>query len=203
MDSATLTDAAPSSAPGLSAKAIVGIVVLALLTVVLIWRARVLEVSLQRESEGPALVNKAAPDFTAQTLDGRTVSLADFRGQKNVVLSFWASWCGPCRMEMPGLIRFYQKHHSTESDFEILAVTIDEDTKSAEEFATAEKLNFPVLLDSRRRVADAYGVDGIPTMFVIDKTGKVVYGHEGFDMAMEFALARELGIQVPKPGEAP
>ncbi len=201
MDAVTLNDAPPSSVPRLSAKAIVGVVVLAAFTILITWRARVLEVRMQHDSEQPALVNTQAPDFSAQTLDGRTVSLADFRGQKRVVLSFWASWCGPCRMEMPGLIKFYQKNHTSDSDFEILAVSIDEDTKSAEDFAFSEKLNFPVLLDPRQKVASAYEVNGIPTMFVIDKDGKIIYGKEGFDMAMEFALARELGIKTPKPGE--
>jgi len=200
MDAIPLNDA-PSSVPRLSARAIAGVVVLAALTILLTWRARLLEVHLQSEREQPALVDKQAPDFSAQTLDGHTVSLADYRGRKKVVLSFWASWCGPCRLEMPGLIKFYKKNHTAESDFEILAASIDEDTKSAEDFATEQKLNFPVLLDPRQRVANSYGVDGIPTMFIIDKDGKVIYGHAGFDMAMEFALARELGIKELKAGE--
>jgi peroxiredoxin len=145
-------------------------------------------------------VDKPAPDFSALTLDGRTVSLADFRGQKKVVVTFWASWCGPCRMEMPSLIQFYKRNHSDASDFEILAVSIDEDPKAAANFATAMKLNFPVLLDSSKSVANAYGVEGIPTMFVIDKAGKVIYGHAGFDATMEFRLANELGIK-PKSAE--
>ena len=180
--------------PGLSAPAIFGIIALAIFTVVITWRAHVLETILQDETETPGLVDKVAPDFSASTLDGRTVSLAEFRGQKNVVVSFWASWCGPCRLEMPGLTQFYKKNHTDSSDFEILAVSIDEDPKNASEFATAQKLAFPVLLDSRHKVADAYDVEGIPTMFVIDKNGKVVYGHYGFDTTMEFQLNRLLGI---------
>ena len=187
--------------PRPSVKVMVAVVALASFTIFITWRARVLEKTLERESEQPALVDKAAPDFTATTLDGRTVSLADFRGQKNVVVSFWASWCGPCRMEMPGLVKFYQTHHNPTSDFEILAVSIDEDPKDAQDFADAQKLNFPVLLDPKSRVADAYEVDGIPTMFVIDKQGKITYGHSGFDMTMEYQLLRELGIKEKKPVE--
>ncbi len=194
MDTLALNDAQGSGRPRLSATAMLAVVVLAAFTILITWRARVLETTLQREDEQPALVYKPAPDFSASTLDGRTVSLADFRGQKKIVVAFWASWCGPCRLEMPGLIQFYKRNHSDSSDFEVLAVSIDEDPKEAENFASSMKLNFPVLIDPRQKIANAYEVDGIPTMFVIDKAGKVIYGHAGFDAAMEYQLARELGI---------
>jgi peroxiredoxin len=184
--------------PRLSVAAILGVVVLAVVTVLLTWRASLLETRLHRESEQPELVDKPAPEFSAFTLDGRTVSLADFRGQKKVVVAFWASWCGPCRLEMPALIQFYKNNHSDASDFEILAVSIDEDTKEAANFAAAMRLNFPVLVDPSQKVANAYGVEGIPTMFIIDKAGKVAYGHAGYDAAMEYQLAHELGIKENK-----
>ena len=189
---------APQSPPKsrLSPKTILSIAALIVFTVLITWRARVLETTLQRENEEPALIGQTAPVFSATTLDGRTVSLADFHGQKKVVVSFWASWCGPCRLEMPTLTEFYKKNHTTSSDFEFLAVSIDEDTKDATDFATAQNLIFPVLLDPKQKVANAYDVEGIPTMFIIDKDGKVIYGHYGYDAAMQFQLARELGIEV-------
>lgn len=182
-------------------KAILAIGFLAAFTILLVWRASVLETRLIREREEPALVDKPAPEFSAATMDGQTVSLADFRGQKNVVVSFWASWCGPCKLEMPALIKFYKTNHNASSDFEILAISIDEDTKDATNFAAAQKLNFPVLLDPKQRVADAYQVEGIPTIYVIDKNGKIIYGRQGFDMSMEYQLARELGIKQKRPAE--
>jgi len=196
-----LTKAASSGGPRLSAPAVLGVVVLALLTILLTWRASILETALQRQSEQPELVDKPAPDFSALTLDGRTVSLADFRGQKKVVVSFWASWCGPCRLEMPSLIQFYKTNHRDASDFEILAVSIDEDPKAAADFATAMKLNFPILVDPDQKIANAYQVEGIPTMFVIDKDGKVIYGRAGYDATMTFQLASELGIKDNKNAE--
>lgn len=180
--------------PIVSRKMIVGVVVLAMITILLTWRARVLELRLERQSEEPELVQKPAPDFAAATLDGQTVRLADFRGHKKIVISFWASWCGPCRLEMPELVKFYKTNHTQNSDFELLAVSIDEDTKAATDFATSEKLNFPVLLDPQQRMASAYGVEGIPTMFVIDKDGKITYGHIGYDGVMEYRLENALGI---------
>jgi len=201
MDALTLNDAQAPDRPRLSATAILSITVLAVCTVLLTWRASLLETALQRESEQPELVEKPAPDFSALTLDGRTVSLADFRGQKKVVVAFWASWCGPCRLEMPSLVQFYKRNHSDSSDFEILAVSIDEDPKAAADFAATMKLNFPVLVDPRQKMATAYGVEGIPTMYVIDTAGKVIYGHAGYDADMEYRLANELGIREKKIAE--
>lgn len=182
-------------APRLSGKTIAAILVVAAFTILIIWRAHLLELTLEGESEQPQLVDKPAPNFSASTLDGRTVSLADFRGQKNIVVAFWASWCGPCRLEMPELANFYKRHHTDCSDFEILAVSIDREPKDAEEYAVGQKLRFPVLLDSHERMADDYAVYSIPTMFVIDKKGKIVYGHSGYNATMEYRLASELGIK--------
>ncbi len=199
MDTTTLESVPVPVRPRLPVKFVLGIAALTVFTILITWRARVLEKTLEHQAGEPALVQKAAPDFSAYTLDGRTVSLADFRGQKKVVVSFWATWCGPCRLEMPTLVKFYADNHSASSDFEILAVSIDEDPKSVTDFAAAQKLNFPVLLDPTQKVANAYGVDGIPTTFVIDQSGKIVYGRAGYDMAMEYQLAHVLGIKEKKP----
>lgn len=184
-----------SERPSLSPKAILVIIVLGVLTILTTWRAGVLESSLERDKEQPELIHKMAPDFSSTTLDGRTVSLADFHGQKNVVVTFWASWCGPCRMEMPSLVKFYEKNHTESSDFEILAVSIDEDTRDAATFAAGQHLTFPVLLDPHQKMADAYHVDGIPTMFVIDKTGKIIFGQTGYSATTTYLLSGELGIK--------
>lgn len=196
--SSLATQPEASTRPFIPRKMIVAIVVLAVITILLTWRARVLELTLERQNEEPELVQKPAPDFVASTVDGQTVRLADFRGQKKVVVSFWASWCGPCRLEMPELVKFYKANHTQGSDFELLAVSIDEDSKAAADFAISEKLNFPVLLDPQQKMAAAYGVQGIPTMFVIDKDGKITYGHIGYDSIMEYRLASALGIDLTR-----
>jgi peroxiredoxin len=189
MDSIALQDAQVSLRPRLSVRTILVIAVLAAFTIFITWRARVLETTLEQ----PTNVNIPAPDFWASTPDGRTVSLADFRGQKKVVVIFWASWCAPCRFEMDAVNWFYKRNHSPSSDFEILAISVDLDTKEAANFAAAQKLSFPVLLDPSERVAKAYEEKGIPTMFIIDKKGKITYGHLGYDRSI--SLARELGIE--------
>ena len=186
----------------LTSPQMLGIAVLALFTVFITWKAKSLEDRMHARSEPSALVNKKATDFSLRSLDAQQVALADFRGKKKVVLSFWASWCGPCRMELPILADFYRKYHKADSNFEILAVSVDEDRADAEAYASKAKLPFPVLLDPHSSVADAYAVEGIPTMYVIDPNGTIVYGKAGMDTAMEVRLALELGIDIrPKqPG---
>jgi peroxiredoxin len=201
MDAIALKDDRAGTGPGVSFKTILIIAVLAAFTILITWRARVLETTLQSESERSEMVDRRAPDFSASTLDGRTVSLAEFHGQKKVVVGFWASWCRPCRQEMPVLIEFYKKNHGASSDFEILAVSIDQDIRDAADFATTQKLNFTVLLDPKNKVADAYQVDGIPAMFVIDKDGKIIYGHIGYNKDMKDELASVLGIRKKTPAE--
>src|SRR5579872_6930298 len=151
----------------LSATARLAIAVLAVFTVWITWRAKALEMH-ERHSDGViGVLHKPAPAFQLNTLDGRTVSLADYRGKKKVVLSFWASWCGPCRLEAPALREFYQDHTKSRGEFEILAINIDELRGDAREAANELQMPFPVLLDTHKNTAEAYEVSGIPTIFVI------------------------------------
>jgi len=180
----------------LSSLQIILFAALAVFTLYITWRAKTLEKSLSKRDEVSAIVAKPAPAFSLASLDGKTVSLADYAGKK-VVISYWASWCGPCKVEMPELREFYKRYHKADSDFEILAISIDENRTDAEKYVTAEKIPFPVLLDPQSKAADAYSVEGIPTMFVIGKDGKVEYAHTGLDEAMQFRLMRQLGIQFP------
>lgn len=174
-----------------------GLLLLAVFSVFITWRAKSLEQTLSERRPVHELLSKTAPDFSLAALDARTISLANYKGKKKVVLSYWASWCLPCRAEMPELRDFYKRYHREDSDFEILAVSLDDDTKDAEDYATAEKLPFPVLLDPRGRVANSYSVDGIPTLFVIDKDGKVTYVQEGLQGGLSFVLMAQLGIPFP------
>lgn len=102
---------------------------------------------------------------------------------------------------MGALNSFYRAHHTASSDFEILVISIDEDTAQAAHFATEKKLTFPVLLDPHETVARAYEQNGVPTLFVIDQHGDISYAHVGFDRrdAFERVLAGELGINVDQP----
>lgn len=97
------------------------------------------------------------------------------------------------------LAKFYEKTHKSGSDFEILAISIDTTKDAAQEGATSLKIPFPVLLDKDSRVADSYFVEGIPTLFVVDKTGKVIYSSTGFQMGLDFMLAQQLNIKNYSP----
>lgn len=199
-------ETAPTGGKGkkLTPRQILGIAALTLFTLFITWQAKSLEKRLHERSEASALVNKKAADFALRSLDDQQVSLADYRGKKKVVLSFWASWCGPCRLELPVLADFYRKYHKADSNFEFLAVSVDDDRAEAEVYARKAKLPFPILLDPESQVADAYSVEGIPTMYVIDPNGTIVWGNSGMDTAMEVRLALQLGINLnpQKPGAA-
>src|ERR1035441_8471711 len=98
-------------------------------------------------------------------------------------------------MEIPALRAFYRQYHKAEADFEFVAVSVDDDRAAAEKYAATAKMPFPVLLDAAKKVSDAYGVDSIPQLFVIDKNGTVTYGVMGYMPGMESGLARALGIK--------
>jgi thiol-disulfide isomerase/thioredoxin len=122
----------------------------------------------------------ASSDFTLSSLDGRSVSLSDFRG-KLVILSFWATWCGPCKQEIPSLEALYSKLQ--DRGLVVLAVDVDarETRQVVADFAQANGMSFPVLLDSQSTVAGMYIEGSIPTNYLIDRTGKVLGRVVGFD----------------------
>lgn len=114
-------------------------------------------------------VGESAPNFKLTNLAGKEVSLADFKG-KAVVLNFWATWCPPCRAELPD----FQKEHKEAKDFVILTVNEQEDKKTVQSFMDKGKYTFPVLLDTQGKVGNLYQVRGIPTTYFIDKKGVIV-----------------------------
>jgi len=129
---------------------------------------------LQKKSESPstqplAVVGRPAPDFALSRLDGEIVRLSDFKG-KVVFLNIWATWCSPCREEMPSMEKLYQEMKG--QPFEILAVSIDIlGAKAVAPFMAELKLSFPALLDPQGTVRRLYGTTGVPESFIIDKNG--------------------------------
>jgi peroxiredoxin len=114
---------------------------------------------------------KLAPDFAVADLAGRTVKLSSLRG-KVVLVNVWTTWCPPCRDEMPSMERLYGRLRG--DDFELLAVSQDEDKRLVEPFVREMRLSFPVLVDPEHQVGDRYGVWGYPETFVIDRNGYIV-----------------------------
>jgi peroxiredoxin len=145
------------------------------------------------------LTGSVAPDFTLKALSGQEVKLSGYRGQKTVVVSFWATWCGPCRLEMPSIEAFYR--HNRAKDVEVLAVSIDENPGAARKYAAENRLPFPVLVDQNSETASRYHVGGIPSLFVIDRAGKVRAFHQGLNPSLEAELAADLNASNADPAD--
>jgi peroxiredoxin len=131
-----------------------------------------------------------APNFQLQTPEGQTVSLSDFRG-KQVVLNFWATWCPPCRSEMPDMQQLYDER---QDDLVVLAVDVQEAGAPVRRFTDQLGLSFPVVLDTGGEVTQSFGVQSLPTSFFIDREGRVA----AFNMGAlnKSAIAKKLDIPV-------
>jgi thiol-disulfide isomerase/thioredoxin len=131
---------------------------------------------LKPADAGPAN-GSPAPDFTLKTLDGKDVTLSSLKG-KAVMVNFWATWCEPCKIEMPWLVELQDKYRK--DGFEIIGVAMDDSgQKEISEFARKMKVNYTVVIGSEK-VADLYGgLDGLPTNFFLDRNGKVIDSFKG------------------------
>lgn len=127
-------------------------------------------------------ISGPAPDFTLKSKDGSNVRLEDLRGQV-VMLNFWASWCGPCRQEMPLMDEIYEKYEKF--GFTILAVNVDEDSADADRFLDAVPVTFPILYDNESRISELYEVDAMPTTVMIDRDGNKRFLHRGYKPGYE------------------
>ncbi len=120
----------------------------------------------------PIKGNRKAPDFSLQALKGKEVEIKQFQG-KVVFLNFWATWCGPCKEEMPGLEFLHQ--YFKNRNFALLTISVDyEGIKPIQEFMNKHQYSFPVLLDPKGETLDLFEVKGIPTTFLIDKKGRMI-----------------------------
>ncbi|MFO7172724.1 MAG: TlpA disulfide reductase family protein [Bacillota bacterium] len=135
-----------------------------------------------------------APDFALETLDGQVVRLSDLRGQV-VLLNFWATWCPPCREEMPALQAVERLYR--EKGFRVLAINLDESPATIRSFLEQNGLELTVLLDKDMKVTSRYGILPLPTSFFIDREGRVAYVHERYmDLAfVKGQVEQLLGIR--------
>lgn len=131
----------------------------------------------------------AAPDFTLKSAEGRNLRLQEQRGQV-VLVNFWASWCGPCKQEMPHLNRLYDKYRA--SGFTLLAVNIDDDARHGAATAAKWGLRFPVLLDADKTVTKLYDLGAMPSTVLIDRDGRVRFLHRGYREGVEDTYERQI-----------
>lgn len=128
-------------------------------------------ISYAARDVGPVIGLKA-PDFTLQDLAGQKIKLYDvIKNNKITLVNFWATWCPPCRQEIPDLISFYRKYSSQKVS--LLGIDIQEKPEDVKAFVTKNKMNYPVLVDIEAKAARLYNLYAIPTTFIIDRNGKI------------------------------
>jgi len=118
-----------------------------------------------------------AAAFQLPAAAGDPVSLADLKGQV-VLINFWASWCGPCRQEMPVLDQMYRKYKA--AGFTLLGVNVEPKSGDALTFLKATPVSFPILFDTQSKVSTLYEVSGMPSTVIVDRKGNVRYVHHGY-----------------------
>ncbi len=131
-----------------------------------------------RAAACPADAKTASLNFTVKDLEGRDVRLSAYRG-KVILLDFWATWCGPCKVEIPGFIDLYSRYRT--QGLEVLGFGVDDPVPALKQYAQQMKMNYPVLVgQGRDDVLNAFGpMSGLPTTFLISRDGKVCESHTG------------------------
>ena len=128
------------------------------------------------------LEGQQAPDFALKSSTGENLRLSEFRGDV-VMINFWATWCGPCRQEMPLLDELYSRYQRV--GFNLLGVNIDDDSRRAMQMIDELGVSFPVLFDSRKEVSKLYEVEAMPVTVIVDREGTVRYIHHGYKPGYE------------------
>ena len=138
---------------------------------------------------------KHAPDFALKDANGKVVHLADYKG-KVVVLDFWATWCGPCVIEIPWFTEFQRKYK--DRGFEVLGVSMDDDGwKAINPFVAKRKINYRVVLGDDKTGDQYGGLEALPTTFVIDRSGRIAAVHVGLTDKRDFEDAIENLLAAP------
>lgn len=127
-------------------------------------------------SRSRALVGADAPVFNSHTADGKPISLADYSDQVRI-LNFWATWCGPCELEMPDLQARYDRWRA--DGFTVLAINFDEPADEVADYGREHGLDFPLVLDPGGEIQQLYQIRGYPTSYLVDRDGKILDVHIG------------------------
>lgn len=123
-----------------------------------------------------------ASDFTLKSRSGKNIKLSELRGDV-VMLNFWASWCGPCRKEMPLLEKIHKKYKRL--GFTLLGVNVEENSSAAKNYLKDVKVTFPVLFDTTNKTSKLFDVSAMPTTILIDRSGNKRYLHKGYKPGYE------------------
>jgi peroxiredoxin len=134
-------------------------------------------------------IGTTAPNFTLKSASGKNLKLSEYRG-KVVLLNFWATWCGPCREEIPQLNKLQRKFKS--GGFTVLGVNIDRNHAPAKVLARKLRVRFPILFDSNKAVSRLYQVDAMPNTVIIDRNGVIRFVHRGYVKGYENAYREQV-----------
>jgi len=145
--------------------------------------------SVASVSAKSVIIDGEAPNFTLPSNQGKTIQLSDLRGDV-VMINFWASWCAPCRQEMPLLEDLYERYKKI--GFTILGVNIDTDVKDANKVLDAIPVSFPVVYDTKNAVSDLYELGAMPTTVMVDRQGNQRFLHKGYKPGFEEAYEQEI-----------
>jgi len=127
-----------------------------------------------------------APDFALPAMDGSELRLSELRGQV-VMINFWATWCGPCRQEMPLLQQLQVKYEPL--GFTLVGINVEPESAGARTWLEKVHVTFPILFDRQNQVAERFGVQGMPSSVFVDRSGKVRYVHRGYQPGDESKYA--------------
>ena len=130
-----------------------------------------------------------APELGARTLEGQTLRMADLRG-KVVIVDFWASWCEPCREEMPVLERLYRRYR--EQGLVVVGVSVDRTERNARGFLRRTRVSFPIIHDANHAIANRYSPPKMPSSYIVDRRGVIRHVHEGFRAGDAERMEREV-----------
>ena len=134
------------------------------------------------------LSGKAA-NFTLKSRSGKNIKLSELRGQV-VMLNFWASWCGPCRKEMPLLEKIHKKYKRL--GFTLLGVNVEENSSAAKNYLKDVKVTFPILFDATNKTSKLYNVSAMPTTVIIDRNGNQRFQHKGYKAGYENDYVKQI-----------
>jgi peroxiredoxin len=148
--------------------------------------AAILAISTVLTPVARAAAPAPAPDFTLPARDGGNVRLSDLRGQV-VMINFWATWCGPCRQEMPLLQQIQAKYEPL--GFTLVGINVEPDSAAAMTWLKQVSVSFPILFDQKNVVAEQFGVQGMPSSVFVDRAGNVRYVHRGYQPGDEAKYA--------------
>lgn len=134
-------------------------------------------------------ISGPAPDFTLKSNNGKNLRLADLRGEV-VMINFWASWCGPCRQEMPELNKLHERYKR--AGFTVFGVNVENDNSEANRLLEKIPVDFPILYDTSSQVSKLYDVDAMPTTVLVDRDGNLRYLHRGYKPGYEDTYRQQI-----------